>query len=135
MKIQVQPMGPQIASLKQMITEMATLLSAQSGASHTGMSRWFMVLLIWCVVLTLLVLFILLSNRKKKLFHSELETGGDYDYLSKEDSSPSHLNLAQTYITMNDYERARKSLEFVIMHSKGELKDKAMQLLKQLPKG
>lgn len=135
MKIQVQPIGPQMASLKQMMTEIATLVSAQPGLGNIWKYRWFMAVVVWSGILTLFVLWLFVSNGRKKRLDSGADKGSDYDYLPKEDSLPSHLNLAQTYMTMKDYARARKSLEFVIINSKDELRTKAMQLLKQLPKG
>jgi len=134
-KIKLQQVEPQMASLKQMMMKLSTLLSAQAGGGNIWMRWWFIVLVIWSVVLTVLVIGALLSARKKKVLDMGMDNGGDYDYMSKADSLPSHLSLAQTYITMNDYARARKSLEFVIMHDKGELRKQAVALMKQLPKG
>lgn len=141
LKIQLQGITPQITGLKHMIMQISGLLSEQSKLHVSGHlviwhNWWFWVLIAWNVILTALLITRFIGPRKG-LTNLDVrpETGGDYDYLSKKDSLPSHLDLAQAYITMNDYQQARRSLEFVVMNDKGELRKKALQLLKQLPKG
>jgi FimV-like protein len=139
MKIQVQRVGPQMNSLKQMMLQMSKLLPTpgqQNPAAATVWRQWwFWLLVAWSALLTLIALWLTLVSRRKSLVDVGPDNGGDYDFMSNAESLPAHLELAQTYITMNDYKHARRSLEFVIMQDNAELKQHAMKLLKQLPKG
>ena len=138
-KIQLQSIPPQIKGMKGMLMQISTLVAAQAKVQQQGGANvwhrwWFWVLTGWSLVLTVLVACLFLKRKGASKTAVVADNGGDYDYLSQKDSLPSHLDLAQTYMTMGDMGRARKSLEFVVMNDKGALKDKAMQLLKQLPK-
>lgn len=138
-KIQLQSVPPQIKAMKGMLMQISTLVSAQAKVQQQGGANvwrrwWFWMLVGWSLVLTVLVVCLFFKNKGSSKESPEVDNGGDYDYLSKTDSLPSHLDLAQTYMTMSDFSRARKSLEFVVMNDKGQLREKAMQLLKQLPK-
>jgi FimV-like protein len=139
MKIQIQQVGPQMASLKQMMMQMSELLAAQSQAhpvtATVWQQWWFWFLATWSLFLTLLFGWLVVARRKDLVPDTGPESGGDYDFLSQVDSLPAHLDLARTYMAMHNYAQARRSLEFVIMKDSGEFRQQALKLLKQLPKG
>jgi FimV-like protein len=138
MKIQVQRVGPQMNSLKQMMLQMSKLLPSPGQqnpvAAVAWQQWWFWLFAAWSALLTLLVLYVLFIRRKQPVADTGPDNGGDYDFMSGADSVPAHMELAQTYIAMQDTAHARRSLEFVVMHDSGELKQQALTLLKQLPK-
>lgn len=143
-KIKQQSLDKQILGIKQMLGQMTTLIAKQAQAQQeagTGpvwKQSWFMLLSAIDVILLLMVLLLWLNQRKRNRWQQfgspASDNGGDYDYMSSADSAPSHINLAQTYLAMGDYARARKALEFVVMKDNGTLKQQATELLKQFPK-
>lgn len=143
-KIKLQTTDKQILAIKQMLGQMSTLIAQQAevqkaaGVGPVWKQSWFMLLSFLDLVLLGMVLLLWSNQRKRnrwQQFGSPVaDNGGDYDYLSSADSVPSHINLAQTYLTMGDYVRARKALEFVVMKGDGVLRQQATELLKQFPK-
>lgn len=138
MKVQVQQVEPQMNSLKQIILQISKLLPGPGQLNAVALviwqQGWFWLLLTWNVLLSLLVSYLLWTRPKREIADNQPDNGGDYDFMSAVDSLPGHLELAKTYVAMLDYGHARRSLEFIVMHDRGELKQQALSLLKQLPK-
>ncbi|MBT8506726.1 hypothetical protein B1F79_04535 [Coxiella-like endosymbiont of Rhipicephalus sanguineus] len=61
------------------------------------------------------------------------DTGEEYDYMGSLESIPAKINLARTYIAMEDQGTARRVLKQVLQSGNKEQRKEAEELLKDLP--
>lgn len=61
------------------------------------------------------------------------DTREEYDYMGSSESIPAKINLARTYIAMEDQEAARRVLKQVLQSGNKEQRKEAEELLKDLP--
>ncbi len=102
------------------------------------------------LLVILLLLLAVLWRRKRQLAsfpslssHSEVnavpveedDTKEEYDWMGSEESIPAKINLARTYIAMEDVESARKVLDEVCEHGDENQQKEANMLLAELSTG
>ena len=97
------------------------------------------------IVVLLLLLWALWPRRKKSATnrshfdaHPKVgdvldDTKEEYDYMGSAESMPAKINLARTYIAMEDYDAARKVLKEVNKHGDPKQQLEADELINELP--
>ncbi|WP_423063830.1 FimV/HubP family polar landmark protein [Candidiatus Paracoxiella cheracis] len=73
------------------------------------------------------------ANRNSKSGDHLDGTEAEYDYMGSEEGVPAKLDLARTYIAMEDYDTARKVLAEVNKHGDQSHKEQAQAMLDEIP--
>ncbi len=97
---------------------------------HLG-PRGFEVASAVVVLLLLLLIWSVWPRRKKET--TDNDTKDEYDYMGSAESIPAKLNLARTYVAMEDYSSARQVLGEVMKSGNVEQQQEADELIKTLP--
>ncbi len=86
------------------------------------------------VILLIIILLIILIKRcnKQPDIQKESEQDADYDFMGSDESIPSKLDLARTYIDMGDTNDAKKYLQEVIELGNPEQQQEAKNLLTRI---
>lgn len=96
------------------------------------------------ILIILLVWIIWPRNKGKKRAHMNRDpkiadvlddTKTEYDYMGSTEGIPAKLDLARTYIAMEDYKMASKVLAEVTKHGDDEHKKQAQVMLDEIPAG
>ena len=87
------------------------------------------------VILLLLFIWAIWPTKKNKTGSKgpSDDTKDEYDYMGSPESIPAKLDLARTYIAMEDYRGARQALQEVFKYGDVQFKQQAQTLLDELP--
>ncbi len=95
--------------------------------------RYVIAAMIAVILLVIILLIVFIKRGKKQtIVHQELEQDSDYDFMGSDESIPSKLDLARTYIDMGDIKDAKKFLQEVIELGNPEQQQEARDLLAQI---
>ncbi|WP_157843768.1 FimV/HubP family polar landmark protein [Candidatus Coxiella mudrowiae] len=129
----------QTQGLKLSIAAWVTSLKKELGPSG------FQMLIGGAIIILLLLTWICWPNQKKNQGNNREmrkdnlsgesvgDTEEEYDYMGSSESIPAKINLARTYIAMEDQEAARRVLKQVLQSGNKEQRKEAEELLKDLP--
>ena len=126
---QVSTLAGQMALLSTKITALAQVTLSKEHQPDNVFARWqqqvgtFPFYAILAIILLLLVIVILMAFSKKKpaaAIDRKEQDKGDYDYLSTKEAIPAKLDLARSYIVMEDFDAAKAVLAEVIMQGDEE---------------
>lgn len=84
--------------------------------------------------LLLVILIMLWILKRKKPSKSEDDTKDEYDYMGSAESIPAKLDLARTYMAMEDFESAAAVLHEVLEKGDADQRTHAQKLLDELPR-
>jgi FimV-like protein len=82
-------------------------------------------------LLIVIILILLIGKKKKKIDISATDHKSDYDYLSTKEALPAKLDLARSYIVMEDFVSAKLVLSEILQAGDTEQKALAETLLKE----
>lgn len=95
--------------------------------------RYILAAMIAVILLIIILLIILIKRCKKQpVIQKESEQDADYDFMGSDESIPSKLDLARTYIDMGDAKDAKKVLQEIIQIGNAEQQQEAKDLLVQM---
>jgi FimV-like protein len=83
------------------------------------------------ILLVVIIILLLLPKKKPAVELAKPDVKSDYDYLSTKEAIPAKLDLARSYIVMEDFEAAKKVLEEVQKEGDDKQKALAADLLKE----
>lgn len=83
------------------------------------------------ILLVVIIILLLLPKKKPAVELPKPDVKSDYDYLSTKEAIPAKLDLARSYIVMEDFEAAKKVLEEVQKEGDDKQKALAADLLKE----
>jgi FimV-like protein len=142
-----QQLAQQISTLAGQLAMLQTKMSSQAGGSvndeagqqtnsfrnienEIGAVPFYIIVGIFILLVVIIVL--LLFPRKKEVTEKPKEdVKSDYDYLSTKEAIPAKLDLARSYIVMEDFEAAKKVLDEVLNVGDDAQKVLANNLLKE----
>ena len=104
-------------------------------SSFSFVSQWmqdapFRALFAAVLGIVLAIVVVILLRRRRKRVSSALmpDTADEYDYMGSSESAPAKLNLARSYIAMEDFAAADQVLTEVIKHGAPEYQQQARTL-------
>lgn len=139
---------------QQLVTTVAKLntLSQQAAASakstqssspiawlqriKSDLGSWFNYLIYGAGSLIILLILALLFLKKGKKVTSQADSKpleGDYDYMNSEQAIPAKLDLARSYLVMEDYASARKVLQEILLLGTEDQRQTAESMLEEIP--
>lgn len=134
-------LNQEMVQLKQVNDTLHQTIQAQQAAHNTS-TGWLGILqnktvLVSAAVIVLLLLIWAVWPRGKKVVKTAAEddTKVEYDYMGSNESIPAKLNLARTYVAMEDFAAARKVLDEVAQLGTSEQQAQAEEMRKVLPAG
>lgn len=124
----LQNMGQNVDTLNQQLQQ-----SQDLDKQHQVLyNKLFMILA--GVIVVLAILIIILSFTRRKGSKTIDEDKGDYDFMGSEESIPAKLDLARSYIDMDDKKAAKKILKEIKKHGNQAQQEEAEKLLEQTKK-
>ena len=124
----IQKTNQQVQNLNSQIQQ------AQSTAQQQSNIYRYVIAAMIAVILLVIILLIVFIKRSKKqtIIQHEPEQDSDYDFMGSDESIPSKLDLARTYIDMGDTKDAKNVLQEIIELGNAEQQQEAKDLLAQI---
>ncbi len=104
-------------------------------------SKYFVYAAVILVLIALLLLISFRGNKQKKSKNnskplpgnSDEEVADEYDFMGSEEAIPAKLDLARSYLAMEDYLAASKVLEEIVAKGSSSQQKEAEKLLQKIP--
>ena len=136
---QISTLASQLALLQTKVTALTQVLAdqkpqatQQSALTHVEQDIGAIPFYIICgifILLVVIIVILLLPKKKTTTEPAKVDMKSDYDYLSTKEAIPAKLDLARSYIVMEDFEGAKKVLQEVLKEGDDQQKKLAEELL------
>ncbi len=143
-------MNQEVSGLNQQLQQLHTKTNQTAPSTQTWLgdvtshvSLWLSYLMLAVIIFLLLLLIFMMSRRRQAAVNAVMlseqatveadpDTETEYDFMGSDEAIPAKLDLAQAYITMEDFAAATKVLEEVVQRGNEEQQQQAKELLSSI---